>query len=52
MKFQLSPAPGCEPDHSEGNFGSGRSGGLQAAVRAKGSEKQDFGLEAKATSIQ
>ena len=23
MKFQVSPATGCEPDHSEGNFGSG-----------------------------
>ena len=38
-KSQLSPAPGCEPDHSRKKLRVRRSGGLQAAVRAKGSEE-------------
>ena len=34
-------------------FGTGRSGGLQAAVlRAKGSKEEYFGLETEATSAQ
>ena len=38
-----------DPDHSRKKLGVRRSGGLQAAVRAKGVEEKDFGLEAKAT---
>ncbi len=48
MKFQLSPAPGCAGSYRK-ETSVRRSGGLQAAVRAKGSEEKDFGLEAKAT---
>ena len=50
MKFQVSPAPGCRPpDRTGKKLGVRCSGGLQAAVRAKGAGKKDFGLEAKAT---
>ena len=49
MKFQLSPAPRKHWPHSRKKLRVRRSGGLQAAVRAKGSKEKDFGLEAKAT---
>ena len=53
VKFQLSGAPSGAGPIRERNFGSRRSGGLQAAVyRAKGSKEEDFGLEPKATSAQ
>ena len=48
MKFQLSGPPAVLP-HSRTKLWARRSGGLQAAVRAKGSNQEDFGLEAKAT---
>ena len=36
---QISPIPSRGDPIRDGNFASGRSGGLQAAVRAKGSEE-------------
>ena len=39
LKFQLSPATGCAGSYLKETSVEGRSGGLQAAVRAKGSEK-------------
>ncbi len=38
MRFQLSPATGCAGSYLKETSVEGRSGGLQAAVRAKGSE--------------
>ena len=39
MKSQLSSATGCAGSYLKEPSVEGRSGGLQAAVRAKGSEK-------------
>ena len=47
-KSGLAPPP-AEPDPTGKKLRVRCSGGLQAAVRAKGAGKKDFGLEAKAT---
>ncbi len=39
IKFQVSPATGCAGSYLKETSVEGRSGGLQAAVRARGSEK-------------
>ena len=50
MKFQVSSATGCAGSYLKETSVEGRSGGLQAVVhQAKGSNQEDFGLEAKAT---